>query len=703
MYSWRSIGGIALRKIIAGVVLLTIQLAGCGGTSALKVVFTSPENGASGVPIDSVFVIEFNKAVDVNSLVRGYGWDTNIPHARVVINHGRIIQVFPGEGPLEENQQYILKFYRKLSSADGKHLERDYVFTFQTGTKAPSVDFDLPVTVANAAEIKTLYASIVADETGNYIFFSNGELVLSGTYQVPRRELFIPLSQFSLEEGYNLLRLEFMDKQGLKSIVQKSFIYDITPPEQVSDAVFLPAGYVEFTPVKDNLTPVSYLLYLSYKVSSTYVYTTQCAPVNVTTAGSVTYDVLEECNDLPPLFLQGMYGKITAVDTAGNMSDGNTFTVRFADRFALDVSGPVLDMAACGLRGDSLQDFAAVVSASGALYLDVWRGGSDGLGAPSPQTHPAAEIPLPAATVLKAKVTCGDVNGDGVKDVVVGLPGMSAGRGGLVFVPGQANTIPTGYAFTISGQASGSLLGYSVIIQDVNQDGHVDVVAGAPGDNNVYVYYGPVTAAKPSDTKILPPEGYRSMGLELLGLSDEIFNARAFAVSATAETSSRTEYLLFVDANFTGAIPDGEGGLVAPFIEIPGAGSFRAIATAGGFPEGKYYMPCASGVCPFYHAPVQLPAACSRVRLWQLGVVDIRSVQKEAIFYTCTYMGSQGFHVELNEISPRRKITPLINISEENWTQSFALESFASGNVSGDTRSEYFLSAGTHLFYYTPQ
>jgi hypothetical protein len=102
----------------------------------------------------------------------------------------------------------------------------------------------------------------------------------------------------------------------------------------------------------------------------------------------------------------------------------------------------------------------------------------------------------------------GDVNGDGVTDLVVGDPSNSsvaefAGRAYLFHGPLTTNISSSSAVATISAEAFGDNLGFSVASAgDVNGDGIDDILIGArSNDTNgiqsgrVYLFYGPVSGS----------------------------------------------------------------------------------------------------------------------------------------------------------------------------------------------------------------
>lgn len=100
--------------------------------------------------------------------------------------------------------------------------------------------------------------------------------------------------------------------------------------------------------------------------------------------------------------------------------------------------------------------------------------------------------------------TAGDVNGDGIEDLVVGAPGNPA----VYLVFGSRDGFPAFFnvtglngsnGFVVPGIASGGNLGFSVSSAgDINADGIVDLVLGAP-----YVNYNSTTHSAPGASYVI--------------------------------------------------------------------------------------------------------------------------------------------------------------------------------------------------------
>jgi hypothetical protein len=84
-----------------------------------------------------------------------------------------------------------------------------------------------------------------------------------------------------------------------------------------------------------------------------------------------------------------------------------------------------------------------------------------------------------------------DLNGDGTRDLLVGAPGAAAGTGRVYAYAGEVGG-PLLYA--LNGEAAGDGFGGALAVGDVNGDGLPDLVVGAPGAasgaGRVYLFSG---------------------------------------------------------------------------------------------------------------------------------------------------------------------------------------------------------------------
>jgi len=99
--------------------------------------------------------------------------------------------------------------------------------------------------------------------------------------------------------------------------------------------------------------------------------------------------------------------------------------------------------------------------------------------------------------VLASSLAGGDVDGDGVDDLLIGAPGAGTDSTGAVYLYlggsslSGAKDAPTGAALTIKGSSGSDLVGEgAAALGDLDGDGVVDLVVSAPGAGEVALYYG---------------------------------------------------------------------------------------------------------------------------------------------------------------------------------------------------------------------
>jgi uncharacterized repeat protein (TIGR01451 family) len=154
------------------------------------------------------------------------------------------------------------------------------------------------------------------------------------------------------------------------------------------------------------------------------------------------------------------------------------------DQFGISLAG------AGDVNGDGFADLAVgasgAISGSGKLYL--FHGGPAGLAgsAANPAFSANGEAPGNAFGFAVAGVS--DVNGDGYADVAAGAPGHNANAGKLYLFVGGTSGLSGSAAspvFSVDGATSGERLGWAVAgAGDVNGDGLDDLIAGALGASN---------------------------------------------------------------------------------------------------------------------------------------------------------------------------------------------------------------------------
>ena len=116
----------------------------------------------------------------------------------------------------------------------------------------------------------------------------------------------------------------------------------------------------------------------------------------------------------------------------------------------------------------------------------------------------------------------GDMNGDGVDDILITAPGKAVGAGGIYLYDGALNT----KIWVINGEANADRLGKEIIsMGDTNGDGYAEFVASAPGRDpggnsyagSIYLFDG----QNPSNFTTIDGEApWDNFGVSLLRIPD---------------------------------------------------------------------------------------------------------------------------------------------------------------------------------------
>ncbi len=213
---------------------------------------------------------------------------------------------------------------------------------------------------------------------------------------------------------------------------------------------------------------------------------------SVSLAGDVNADGYADVVVGAPLHDGGFTDGGQALVFIGGAVAGSHFTTAYRTYNGAQVNAQMgFSVHTCGdVDGDGVSDLLLGAPEQGGVgRVGVHEGGADVLSVP---TAPAwSQEPDVANAWMGASVDqAGDVNGDGFADVIVGVPGMNQAR---VYLGSPAGLLSTYWSAT--GSAADEEFGYSVSgAGDVNGDGYSDVIIGGYAHDGfrgrAYVYLG---------------------------------------------------------------------------------------------------------------------------------------------------------------------------------------------------------------------
>lgn len=237
-------------------------------------------------------------------------------------------------------------------------------------------------------------------------------------------------------------------------------------------------------------------------------------------------------------------------------------------RLNLDAGRYILHAIAAGdFNGDGAGDIAVAVDDISVFPIRatvlVYR--SDGTG-----QYLAPDV-YPLTGLFPQCLAAGDVNGDGILDLVVCDSTVETGDGMLLVLTGRETDGAANGSFTMAGSFDVGTSPTTVAIGDADGDGHADVLVGDPDERAVYILYGtgtesllgaPVALAQvdsPSGLAVLQDKPLPQLVVTSLAHSDiEIFGqpmARTFVPLAPIAVDQPPSSMAVADFNDDG-LPD---------------------------------------------------------------------------------------------------------------------------------------------------
>jgi len=295
----------------------------------------------------------------------------------------------------------------------------------------------------------------------------------------------------------------------------------------------------------------------------------------------------------------------------GELAMADAWTTKIAASSSHDRAGRAV--ASGDLNGDGTPDLLVGADDAdsggrdaGAVYViagPVAAGATD-LEQVATRIYTGAEADDAIGTALAV----GDISGDGQADLVIGAPEAWNGDGAVYVAWWLEEGSLADDAVTlaaISGEG-GEGLGATTVVLDHNGDGQVDLAAGAPGADSVYLFQGPALG-NPSFTAPAVTIGGAGLGLSLAaadmdgdGLDDLILGSAevgdgagaAWVALGPVEVSAPADAEIEVTGEAAG---DGAGAAVAAAGDVDGDGLPDLLVGApyndeGGNDAGAVYL-----------------------------------------------------------------------------------------------------------------
>jgi len=360
---------------------------------------------------------------------------------------------------------------------------------------------------------------------------------------------------------------------------------------------------------------------------------------------------------------------------------------------------------------------------------------------------------------LRPPVATGDVNGDGIADLIIGAYSASPGgrtNAGAVFVvfgtrlgfpdPLPLTNLNGTNGFVLDGAATSDQAGYSVAAGDVNGDGIADIIIGAPSANgntgSAYVIFGRTgtwpgdgkdSFNRPNGTYNLSPgvslvDGVQGVRFDGVTAGDSAgysvatgdVNGDGYAdiiIGSPFANSAGSTYVVFGKSTITstGTIPFLPAVLVDSFpsnstlLPIGYGSSYTGLMrgqtlTGGKIPAGKTttIANCQTGAPP----PIGTPCKPGKIALispsvpaWLDKTIAIATTPLTS--GTGTFIdGTQGIRLDglvYTASSPEGLVSPYISPLESTAPSHFG-SAVAAGDINGDGYADLIIGAPNALY-----